>query len=154
MSERDPMTTSENRTVKGGDVIKVHYAGTFDDGTVFDSSEGKEPLEFTAGEGSVIKGFDDGVLNMTVGQEKTLHIKATEAYGDRDPSLVKAVPRKMLPADIEVKPNMILTMRAPTGQQFMVRVDKIEADSVFLDLNHPLAGKNLTFKIKLVEIAG
>jgi len=147
------MAGNDARTVKQGNTIKVHYTGTFDDGVVFDSSEGKEPLAFKVGEGTVIKGFDDGVRDMKLGQEKTVKISAKDAYGERDPSLIKPVPRKMLPPDIEIKKDMILSMRAPTGQQFMVRVDKVEQEQVFLDLNHPLAGKNLTFKIKVEEIA-
>ncbi len=144
---------SANQTVKEGDTIKVNYTGTFDDGVIFDSSEGKEPLEFKVREGTIIKGFDDGVRDMNVDQEKTIKINAKDAYGERDPSLIKPVPRKMLPQDIEIKKDMILNMRAPTGQQFMVRVDTVEQEQVFLDLNHPLAGKNLTFKIKIVSIA-
>ena len=144
---------STTQTVKEGDTIKVQYTGTFADGTVFDSSEGRDPLEFKVGEGTIIKGFDDGVRGMTVGQEKTVTVKAKDAYGERDPSLIKPVPRKMLPADVDVKKDMILSMRAPNGQQFMVSVGKVEGEQVFLDLNHPLAGKDLTFKIKVVEIA-
>ncbi|MBI4149997.1 peptidylprolyl isomerase [Candidatus Woesearchaeota archaeon] len=147
------MAAKQDQRVKEGDVIKVHYTGTFDDGTVFDSSEGRDPLEFTVGKGTVIKGFDDGVRDMNVSQEKTIKVTSADGYGERDSSLVKAVPRKMLPPDLEPKPGMILSMRAPTGQQFMVKVDKVEGEQVYLDLNHPLAGKNLNFKLKIVEIA-
>ena len=139
-------------TIKKGDKIKVEYTGTFDDGTVFDSSEGKEPLEFEAGSGMVIKGFDEAVIGMEKGQEKEVKIKCKEAYGDPNPQLVKKIPRDKLPPEQVPKPGMMLAMGTPDGQQIPAKITAVDDKEITIDLNHPLAGKNLNFKLKIVEI--
>lgn len=142
--------------IKKGDKIKVDYEGTFDDGTVFDSSkhgDHSHPLEFEVGSGQVIPGFDAVVLGMEKEEEKEFVIEAKDAYGEYREELMKEVPRDMLPKDDRVKEGAMLMMGNPqTGQQIPVVVKKIEKDKAILDFNHPLAGKRLHFKIKIVEI--
>ncbi len=140
--------------VKKGDKVKIEYTGTFDDGTVFDSSEkhGK-PLEFEAGAGHVIKGFDAAVLGMEKGQEKEIKIQPKEAYGDRNPNLIKKIPKSQLPQGKEVKKGMMLMLSTPDGKQMPATIAEVTDDSISIDLNHPLAGKNLNFKIKVVDIS-
>ena len=138
--------------IKKGDKVKVHYTGTLDDGTVFDSSDGREPLEFEVGSDQLIKGFDEGVLGMEVGDEKNVHIKAIDAYGDQNPNLVKKIPRAALPKDKEPEVGMMLGIKTPNGD-FPAQIVNVDAKEVTVDLNHPLAGKALTFKIKIVEVA-
>lgn len=136
--------------VKKGDKVKVQYTGTFDDGTVFDSSEGREPLEFTAGEGHVIKGFDEAVIGMKVGAEKKFHIKSEDAYGNQDPRLIQKVPREMLPKERDPEVGMAVVMQRADGMQFQAKIIGVADKEVTIDLNHPMAGKALNFKIKLV----
>jgi FKBP-type peptidyl-prolyl cis-trans isomerase 2 len=138
--------------VKKGDKVKVEYKGTLDDGTVFDSSEGKEPIAFEAGSGQVIKGFDNAVIDMKNGEEKKINIKSTEAYGDVNPALVKKVPKAALQGQ-EPKPGMMLLLQAPDGRKFPARITEVTDKEITIDLNHPLAGKNLNFDIKVVEIS-
>ena len=140
--------------VKKGDNVKVDYTGTFDDGTVFDSSQHGDhshPLEFEAGSGMVIKGFDDAILGMKVGEEKTIHIDPQDAYGDYDPKLVQKIPRSELPEG-DLKAGMTLGMQTPDGHQIPILIKSINEKEATLDMNHPLAGKALNFKLKLVEI--
>jgi|TARA_B100002003_G_C13887973_1_gene433172 FKBP-type peptidyl-prolyl cis-trans isomerase 2 len=139
-------------TVKKGDKIKVEYTGSFDGGEVFDTSEGKAPLEFEAGSGMVIKGFDEAVIGMKVGEEKEVKIASKEAYGDPNPELVKKIPRDKLPPEQEPKPGMMLGMATPDGKQIPARITAVDDKEITIDLNHPLAGKNLNFKIKIAEI--
>ena len=139
-------------TVKKGDVVTVHYTGTLDDGTVFDSSEGKDPLKFEVGAGHVIKGFDAGVVGMKVNDEKELKIKPEEAYGTPNEKLHQKVPKDRLPQDREVKEGMMMLVGLQDGRQLPAKVLKVEEKEVTIDLNHPLAGKTLNFKVKLVEI--
>ncbi|HLC46737.1 MAG TPA: peptidylprolyl isomerase [Candidatus Nanoarchaeia archaeon] len=139
-------------TVNKGDNIKVEYTGTFEDGTVFDSSEGKEPLEFEAGSGRVIKGFDDAVIGMKNGEQKKITIPPAQAYGDLNPHLTKKIPRSSLPEGPEPKAGMMLAVSTPDGQQFPVRIAEVSAEEVTLDLNHPLAGKTLLFTVRIMEI--
>ena len=142
------------KTVAKGDKVKVEYTGTFDDGTVFDASSNHgQPLEFEVGSGQVIKGFDDAVLGMKKGEEKKIVIPAAEAYGEVRSELHKKVPRQQLPQDQEPKVGMILALGMPNGQQFPARIIAVTKDEVTIDLNHPLAGKTLHFKIKVAEIA-
>lgn len=140
--------------VKKGSKIKVEYEGKLDDGTVFDSSEkhGK-PLEFEAGSGKVIPGFDKAIIGMKKGEEKEIKLKPEEAYGEPKPQLVKKVPREQLPKDQEIKAGMVLAVGLPTGQQIPARVAKAEEKEITIDLNHPLAGKTLNFKIKVVDVS-
>ena len=136
--------------MKQGDKVKVHYTGTFNDETVFDSSEGKEPLEFTIGNGQVIAGFENAVKEMSLNQEKTFKIKQEEAYGEKLEQLIVKVPRDKFPPKIEVEGRLIL--KGPDGQHIPAVVSEVNDDMVTIDLNHPLAGKDLTFKIKVVEV--
>lgn len=140
--------------VKSGDTVKVHYHGRLTDGTTFDSSSGRDPLEFTVGSGDVIKGFDDGVAGMSVGDKKTVHIPADEAYGAKDDNRIVQFPRANFPADIQPEVGMQLNMTNGSGQMIPVVIVDVEQDSVTLDANHPLAGQDLIFDIELVGISG
>ena len=137
--------------IKKGDKIKVHYKGTLDDGTVFDSSEGKDPLEFEVGAGQVIKGFDDAVVGMKKGDEKEIKLTPDKAYGEHKKEMLKKVPRDQLPKDQEPKAGMVLIAQLPTGQKLPIKIVDVKDNEVILDMNHPLAGKNLNFKIKVEE---
>jgi peptidylprolyl isomerase len=138
---------------KKGDTISVHYTGTFEDGKVFDSSEGKLPLQFEVGKGEVIKGFDDAVLGMDVNEEKEITIKPEEAYGKREEKLVQHVPRAVFGENAyKLKAGVVLGLKDPSGRTINASVADVSEDKVTLDLNHPLAGKTLKFKIKVVEI--
>jgi len=138
---------------KSGDSVKVHYTGTLADGTQFDSSQGRDPLEFTLGAGNVIPGFDQGVTDMAAGDTKTIHIPAEEAYGPRHDHLTQDVPRSAMPADIELEQGMVLHAQGPEGQTLNFTVVEFDDQTVKVDGNHPLAGKDLTFALELVSIA-
>jgi peptidylprolyl isomerase len=140
--------------VKSGDKIKVHYHGKLTSGETFDSSEGRDPLEFEVGSGMVIKGFDEGVTGMAVGEKKTINIPFDEAYGPRNPDMVIDMPKDRFPSDMEITVGMPLVMNDGQGQQFQVTIVEIEEESVKLDANHPLAGQDLIFDLELVEIVG
>jgi FKBP-type peptidyl-prolyl cis-trans isomerase 2 len=140
--------------VKAGDTVKVHYHGRLTDGTTFDSSEGRTPLEFEVGSGMVIKGFDEGLLGMTVGQKKTIEIPVGDAYGEKDPQMLMDFPIDRFPADMKPEEGMRLNMTNGSGQQIPVVVIEVKADTVILDANHPLAGEDLIFDLELVEIIG
>tara|TARA_Y100000034_G_C6859405_1_gene390939 strand:+ start:730 stop:1164 length:435 start_codon:yes stop_codon:yes gene_type:complete len=143
-------------TIKKGDKVKVDYTGTLEDGTVFDSSthgDHSHPLEFEVGTGKVIKGFDDAVIGMKKGEEKEFKLKPSEAYGEPNPQAIQKIPRENLPKEQEPKEGMMLIMKAPTGQQIPAKITKVTEKEVTLDLNHPLAGKTLNFKIKILDIA-
>ncbi|TMI63481.1 MAG: peptidylprolyl isomerase [Bacteroidetes bacterium] len=140
--------------VKSGDKVKVHYHGKLTNGETFDSSEGRSPLEFEVGGGMVIKGFDDGVTGMSIGEKKTVNIPFNEAYGPRNPEMIIEFPKDRFPQDMEIEVGMPLAMSGGNGEQFQVVVTEIKEDSVMLDANHPLAGQDLVFDIELVEIVG
>ena len=133
-----------------GDKVKVHYTGTLDDGSVFDSSEGKNPLEFTIGNNEVIPGFENEIKNMKLNEEKTIKINPKDAYGENNEQLIISIPREKFPPKIEVGGRLIL--KSPQGQNIPAIVSEVKEDAVVIDMNHPLAGKELTFKIKVVEI--
>jgi peptidylprolyl isomerase len=137
---------------KKGDTVRVHYTGTLDDGTMFDTSVEREPLEFTIGGGQVIVGFDTAVLDMTPGEKRTSVIPAVEAYGEHSKELVTDVDRERFPADMELEIGQQLQVGLPDNQQAIVMVVDLSDTFVTLDANHPLAGQNLTFEIELVEI--
>ena len=140
--------------VKKGDKVKVEYTGKFKDGSVFDSSQGRSPLCFEAGSGQVVPGFDKNIVGMGLNQEKTFTIQPAEAYGKVRAELVQEVPRNKLPQKPEPEVGMMLVMRAPTGQQIPARITKVVDGKVTIDINHPLAGKELTFTVKVVGING
>jgi len=137
---------------KDGDTVRLHYTGTLGDGTQFDSSDGRDPLEFTVGSGQIIPGLDREVAGMAVGDTKTVTIAPADAYGEVDPNRVQAVPRDKIPADIPTDPGTQLQMQTPEGQAIPVIVTAVSETEVTLDANHPLAGKALTFAVELVEI--
>jgi FKBP-type peptidyl-prolyl cis-trans isomerase 2 len=140
--------------VKSGDTVKVHYHGRLLDGSTFDSSEGNEPLEFQVGSGMVIKGFDDGVVGMGVGDKKTLNIPAEEAYGSKNDEMLVEFPKEQFPEDMKPEVGMRLNMTNGDGHVIPVVITEVKEESVMLDANHPLAGEALVFDIELVEIAG
>ena len=140
--------------VKKGDKIKVHYHGKLTSGETFDSSAGREPLEFEVGSGMVIKGFDDGVTGMSVGEKKTVNIPFNEAYGEKKPEMIIEMPKDRFPKDMEIEVDMPLGMSDQEGQQFEVTIVEIKDDVVMLDANHRLAGQDLVFDLELVEIVG
>jgi FKBP-type peptidyl-prolyl cis-trans isomerase 2 len=140
--------------VKKGDKVKVHYHGKLTSGETFDSSEGREPLEFEVGSGAVIKGFDEGVTGMNQGEKKTITIPYDQAYGPRSPEMVIEVPKERFPGDMKVEIGMPLMMSDDEDHQFQVVVTAIGENAVTLDANHPLAGKDLIFDLELIEIAG
>jgi len=137
---------------KEGNSVKVHYTGRLEDGTVFDSSEGREPLEFTLGEGMVIPGFDEAVLGMNPGDSKTVNIPSDEAYGPHRDEMVMVVDKDEFPDDLNPQVEDVLQVQDPDGEAFMVRVTAVDDETITLDANHPLAGKNLIFDIRLEEI--
>jgi peptidylprolyl isomerase len=138
---------------KNGDTVKVHYTGTLDDGTIFDTSLERDPLEFTLGEKQMIPGFEAGVLGMEVDETKTVKIASDDAYGPHHDERVIEIPSSEVPADMTIQVGQTLELASPEGQSVIVQVKAITDDIVTLDANHPLAGKDLNFEIKLLEIA-
>lgn len=138
---------------KQGDTVQIHYTGRLDDGSVFDSSEGRDPLEFKLGEGEVISGFESAVEGMAAGERKTMRIESDEAYGPHQEELVLAVPREQFPDSVEPESGQKLRMQTADGQSFVVQVVGVEPEVVRVDANHPLAGQDLTFDIELVALA-
>ncbi|MBD1911732.1 MULTISPECIES: peptidylprolyl isomerase [unclassified Leptolyngbya] len=136
-----------------GNTVKVHYTGKLDDGTVFDSSVDRDPLEFTLGEGGIIPGFEQAVLGMSTGESKTETIPSENAYGPYIDEMVLTVDRQQMPAEIEPQVGQQLHLQQPDGQLIPVTITEVSNSTVTLDANHPLAGENLTFDIQLVEIA-
>jgi len=135
--------------IKSGDTVRIHYTGTLKDGTVFDTSEGRDPLEFTVGSGQIIPGLDKALPGMVHGEEKTVSIAPDEAYGPIHPEAMQEVPRGQIPADIPLEIGTQLQMRTPDGQAVGVTVANVTDETVTLDANHPLAGKELTFAFKI-----
>jgi peptidylprolyl isomerase len=137
---------------KADDTVKVHYTGKFEDGTVFDSSAGRDPLEFTLGKRMVIPGFEAAAMGMSPGEKKTVNIPAEEAYGPRREEMVMEVARASMPSDIQPEVGQILQIGQSQDQMLQVMVAEVTEESVILDANHPLAGMDLVFEIELVEI--
>ncbi len=139
-------------TAKNGDNVKVHYTGKLTSGEQFDSSAGREPLEFTVGAGQMIKGFDLAIPGMAVGDKKTINIAAADAYGERSEEAVIPFPKENVPADMKLEPGMQLTLSNQHGQPVPVIVLEVQEEVIMLDANHFLAGKELVFDIELVAI--
>lgn len=138
---------------KPGDTLHLHYKGTLDDGTVFDSSEGRDPLSFELGSGQIIPGLEAGLKDMEVGEKRTVRVEPAEAYGEHQADRVQAVDRANIPDHIPTEPGTQLQVQTQDGQAVNVVVAKVTDDEVFLDANHPLAGKALNFDVELVAIA-
>jgi FKBP-type peptidyl-prolyl cis-trans isomerase 2 len=137
---------------KSGDTVRIHYTGTLPDGSTFDSSAGRDPLEFTVGSGQIIPGLDRAIDGMSVGEKKIVEVPASEAYGDRNPEGVQTVPRAQVPDHIPLDPGTQLQVQTGDGRTLPVTVADVTEEAVVLDANHPLAGKDLTFEVELVEI--
>ncbi len=137
---------------KPGDTVKVHYTGKLEDGTVFDTSANRDPLQFTIGEGQIIPGFEQAVVGMNPGESKTIKILTDDAYGPHREEMVLVIDRNQLPVDLIPEVGQQLQSRQPDGQIIVVTVIAVSESSVTVDANHPLAGKDLTFDIQLVEI--
>jgi peptidylprolyl isomerase len=138
--------------VKPGDTVRIHYTGTLADGSTFDSSAGRDPLEFTVGSGQIIPGLDIALPGMAVGDKKVVEVPCAQAYGEADPNARQAVPRAEIPADIPLDLGTQLQVQTPTGQVMQVVVAEVTDTEVTLDANHPLAGHDLTFAIELMDI--
>jgi len=138
--------------VKPGDIVRIHYTGTLLDGSTFDSSEGRDPLEFEVGSGQVIAGLDVALPGMVVGEKKTVNVPCQEAYGPIDPDMSQVIARGSIPPDIELEVGLRLQMQSPDGQALPVVVSALTEDEVTLDANHPMAGLDLTFAIELVSV--
>jgi FKBP-type peptidyl-prolyl cis-trans isomerase 2 len=148
-----PLSALADTGAKSGDKVTLEYTGTLSDGTVFDSSKtNNSPLSFKLGEGMVIPGFEKAVLGMKKGEEKEFTLAPSEAYGDVNPQLTHKFPRSEFPSGQEPKVGMMMMLGGPNGQQARATISEVTADSVTLDMNHPLAGKALTFKIQITEI--
>lgn len=139
---------------KTGDTVRIHYTGTLEDGEVFDSSEGQEPLEFVIGGGQVIPGFDAAVTGMLPGERKTVTIPAAEAYGEHNEAMLMEVDRAQLPPEMNPQVGDQLVVGTPDGGQYPVTIFALSNDVLTLDANHPLAGEDLTFALELVEVVG
>ena len=137
---------------ESGNTVKVHYTGTLADGTAFDSSRGSDPLEVTLGSGSVIAGFEQALMGMSVGESKTVTIGAAEAYGEHHADRVHEVEREKMPDDIDLRVGVILEAVGAGGVPLPVQIAGLSETMVMLDFNHPLAGQDLTFELELVEI--
>lgn len=138
--------------IKDGDTVRIHYTGTLTDGSAFDSSEGRDPLEFVVGAGHIIKGLDTALPGMQAGDKKTVEIACADAYGPINPALHQGVPRDAIPDDIALEVGMQLQMQTPQGQPMPVTVTALEGDQVMLDANHPLAGRDLVFEFEVVSV--
>ena len=138
--------------VKDGDTVSIHYKGSLDDGTIFDSSEGNQPLSFTVGSGEVIPGFDEGVRGMEVDETRKITIPPDQAYGEYYEELVKVVPRSAFPPEMVPVIGLGFEIQLPSGQTMPVRIIEIEGEEVTIDANHLLAGETLNFEVRLVGI--
>ncbi|MFC1937723.1 peptidylprolyl isomerase [Chloroflexota bacterium] len=137
---------------ESGDTVKIHYTGTLEDGTVFDTSVERDPLEFTLGQGQLIPGFEQAVIGMKIGDLKTINIPADQAYGPYRDDLILVIERDQLPEDLVPEVGQQLQITQADGEVVRVMVSDVSEATVTIDANHPLAGKDLTFEIKLIEI--
>jgi len=138
---------------KSGDTVRIHYTGTLSGGEIFDSSEGRDPLEFKLGGGQVIPGLESEIEGMQVGEKKSIAVSPADGYGDHHPEGVQKVPRGDFPPDMELNIGLELTATSPEGKSMRVKVIEIGEAEVTLDANHPLAGNALVFDVELIEIA-
>jgi len=138
--------------IENGQKVKIHYTGTLDDGNKFDSSVGRDPLEFEMGAGMVIPGFETGVKEMAVGEKKSIHIPSAEAYGEQQEEMVMEFDRAQLPEDIEPEVGMDLQMQGSEGQPLPVKITVVAESTITIDANHPLAGQNLNFELELISV--
>ena len=138
--------------VKENNTVKVHYTGKLADGQVFDTSEGKEPIEFVLGQGRLIPGFEKGLIDMKLNEKKTINIAKEEAYGEVNDQLIQEVDKANLPQDMEPKVGMGLVSKSPEGQEMNLMIIEVKEESVVIDGNHPLAGRDLVFDLEVVEI--
>ncbi|RRQ48398.1 peptidylprolyl isomerase [Maribacter algicola] len=138
--------------VKAGDVVRVHYTGKLENGQVFDSSLNREPLEVKLGQGSLIPGFEKGLMDMAPKEKKTIVIPKEEAYGEKRRELFQSVPKSNLPEDMKPEVNMGLVATNADGTERQLRVAEVNENDIIVDGNHPLAGEDLTFELELVEI--
>ena len=139
-------------TIKDGDTVSVHYTGTLTSGEVFDSSIERDPLKFTLGKGQLIPGFEHAIMGLSVGEKAATNIPSLEAYGEHNPEMVIEVPMNQLPPELDAQVGMQLQLNQPDGQAIPVQITQIEGETVTIDANHPLAGKDLNFDIEVVEI--
>lgn len=138
--------------IENGQKVTIHYTGTLDDGTQFDSSVGRDPLEFEMGAGMVIPGFENGAKDMQIGESKTIHIPCAEAYGEKRDEMIMEFERSQLPPELDPQVGMGLQMQGPQGQPVPVRITAVADDSITIDANHPLAGQNLNFELELIAV--
>lgn len=138
--------------VKADDLVRVHYTGKLSDGQVFDSSVDREPLEVKLGEGSLIPGFEKGLIDMQPSEKKTIVIAKEDAYGEKRKELFQSVKKSDLPEDLKVEVDMSLLATNADGSEKQLRVAEVKEDEIVVDANHPLAGQDLTFELELVEI--
>jgi FKBP-type peptidyl-prolyl cis-trans isomerase SlpA len=138
--------------VKGNNTVKVNYTGKLSNGQIFDTSEGKEPIEFTLGLGRLIPGLEKGIIDMKLNEKKSISVAKEEAYGEVNPSLIQEVNKKDLPQDMEPKVGMGLVSKSPEGQEINLMVAEVKEDTIIIDGNHPLAGHDLIFDIEVLEI--
>jgi len=139
-------------TVKANNIVKVHYTGKLTSGQIFDTTEGKDPIEFTLGEGSLISGFENGLIDMKLNEKKSFTIAKEDAYGEVLTELIQEVNKTELPQDMEPKVGMGLVSKSPDGQEMNLMVVEVKEESIIIDGNHPLAGKDLVFDIEILEI--
>ena len=132
--------------------VKVHYTGKLADGEVFDTSDGKEPIEFTLGQGQLIPGFEKGLIDMKLNEKKTINMTKDEAYGEVNETLIQEVKKTDLPQDMEPKVGMGLVSKSPEGQEINLMVVEVKEETIVIDGNHPLAGRDLIFDLEVVEI--
>ncbi len=138
---------------ENGSTVKIHFTGKYEDGTVFDSSRDRDPLEFTVGDGKTIEGLEQSVVGMEAGETKDITLTPDKAFGDRDEDMVRAIERSQIPEEIDLAVGMPLQVQSPEGESYMVMVADLDEETVTLDGNHPLAGQTLSFEIELVEVA-
>ncbi len=137
---------------KEGDTVRVHYTGRLDDGSEFDSSKGRDPIEFKIGDGDILKGVEDAVVGLEPGQSNSVTLPAQDAYGERRDDMIQEIERNVLPGDIEPEVGLQLQAQSPGGNPMLLTITEVQDEKITVDANHPLAGKDLTFDLELVEI--